>query len=287
MHRFIPLVVLSLISCDFTTSKDLIEQCSSVCTQVDSCSASPPAINIGGSVGTSGNAGVDCAANCVQEDMRAYYGYSDCQITCILEAGCDEVNSCWEVESERYATYCLSDRETTPVAPDEDDPQPSNGTTTGSAEADDIVDNPAVEVAVEESADEGFVINYGDTPPEINGSYHATGTIDESSNARPVGTEINTYLCYWDPAPSSDGTMINYCENGVPGTATAPITGSGDAFTIYLEYEGQATIMFSGTVDADGNPTNVEALVVYLSGVDVWELSHTNWEYVGTCDSCE
>jgi len=200
------------------------------------------------------------------------------------------MDQCWDVSSDLYAQYCLDGRQTPPVAPGESDPQPSNGTTTGNATADDIVDNPAVEAAVEgagANAGGDFVVNYGDTPPEINGHYKAVGTIDESSNARPVGSPINTTLCFWDPVAGEEGTDINYCEDFVPGSDRAPMTGSGDNFTIYLQYDNQATILFSGTVDTDGNPTNVEALVVYLHGVDIWELSHTDWEYDGVCDSCQ
>lgn len=294
MRRLLSLATLALpllaVSCYLPSGdKDLATECALVCGQVELCEASPPAITIEGVAGgSSGSAGVDCAANCVQEDMRAYYGYSDCQIECLQNSECDAMNDCWDVESETYANFCLDGRETTPVAPGEDDPQPSNGTTTGNADADDIVDNAAVEAAVEAAGEDGdFVVNYGDTPPDIVGYFHATGQIDESSNARPVGSPINTHLCFWDPEPSADGTMINYCEDNVPGEDRAPITGSGDSFTIYLQYDGQATILFSGTVDGDGNPTDVEALVVYLSGVDVWELSHTDWEHQGECDSCQ
>ncbi len=290
MKRLLSLSLLSLttlaLSCSFASgNKDLATECALVCAQVELCEATPPAITLEGIAGgSSGSSGVDCAANCVQEDMRAYYGYSDCQISCLQEAECGDMNGCWDVKSDIYAEYCLDGRETTPVGPGDDDPRPGNGTDTGNADADDIVDNVAVEAAVE---DGDFVVNYGDTPPDIVGYYHATGQIDESSNARPVGSTIDTHLCFWDPAPSADGTMINYCEDGVPGDDRAPITGSGDNFTIYLQYDGQATILFSGTVDADGNPTNVEALVVYLSGIDIWEMSHTDWEHQGVCDSCQ
>ncbi len=286
MFRSATLFSLLLLSCTYSGSKSTIEQCGTICVAVDSCQANPPEVQLEGLAGTSGSAGVDCAANCVQEDMRAFYGYSDCQITCLVEAACEEMDSCWDVSSERYASYCLGGRTTTPVAPEATDPQPSNGTTTGSAAADEVVDNPAVEAAVEGAADDDFTVNYGDTPPAILGHFSAVGTIDAASNARPIGSPINTTLCFSNPVESPEGTITDYCEDGVPGSATAPITGSGDAFTMYLEYTDSVTILFSGTVGADGNPKNVEALVVYLTGIDVWELSHTDWEWVGECSSC-
>lgn len=287
MLRLAALLPLMLLSCDYSAAKDPIQQCGLVCVTVESCGVTPPEVQLDGMTATSGSGGVDCAANCAQEDMRAFYGYSDCQITCLAEAACDEMESCWDVSSDRYASYCLGGRTTTPVAPGADDAQPNNGTTTGSAAADDVVDNPAVEAAVEGASDDDFVVNYGDTPPQILGHFHAVGTIDASSNARPVGSPINTTLCFSNPVAGPDGVVTDYCEDNVPGTATAPITGSGDAFTMYLEYTDEVTILFSGTVGMDGNPSNVEALVVYLTGIDVWELSHTDWEWVGECNSCE
>lgn len=288
MLRLTSLLPFLLISCDFSAGKEVIATCADVCVSVEECGATPPSVQLEGLAGSSGSGGVDCAANCAQEDMRAFYGYSDCQLTCLSEVACEQMNDCWDAESESYATYCLADRTTTPVAPAEDDPVPTNGSTTGSAAADDVVDDPAVEVAVEEAAGEDFTVNFGDTPPEIKGHFHAVGTIDSSSNARPVGSRIDTTLCFSNQVPSADGTVTDYCEDGVPGTATAPITGSGNDFTMYLEYDEDVTILFSGTVDpGTGNPTNVEALVVYTYGVQIWELSHTDWTWEGECDGCE
>jgi len=286
MRTLLSLLPLFLISCDLGAIKDINADCASVCAFVESCGATPPTIQYDGMTESTGSGGLDCAANCLQEDMRAYYGYSDCQLDCLMESDCETLSQCWDVTSDAYASYCLEGRHTTPVTPGDNDPHPSNGTNTGSATADQAVDNPAVEAAVEAAADAGFVINYGDTPPDINGEYHAVGQIDESSNARPVGSPINTTLCFSNPTETPDGTEITYCEDGVPGEDTAPVTGSGDDFTIYLEYPGQETILFSGTVDGAGNPTNVEALVVYMQGIDVWELSHTNWEHMGPCSGC-
>lgn len=272
----------------------LIEQCTTICAAVDTCGADAPAVSFWGTSESSDIEGLDCLAACSQEDSRAAAGYSDCQLECLEAAAATEpdvcgaeMDACWDVSSESYASYCLSGRETTPVAPSAEDPEPTNGTTTGNSTADDIVDNPAVEAAVEGAAGDGFVVNFGDAPPDIVGLFHAEGTIDSSSNARPVGSIIDTTLCFSNPTPTDEGTNITYCEFGVPGTDTAPITGSGKDFTIYLEYPGAATVLFSGSVDDSGNPTNVEALVVYLSGVDIWELSHTDWTNEGTCDTCE
>ena len=44
-------------------------------------------------------------------------------------------------------------------------------------------------------------------------------------------------------------------------------------------------MLFSGTVDEAGNMTSdVEALVVYLHGTDIWEHSFTTWSLDGDCE---
>ena len=198
------------------------------------------------------------------------------------------MQQCWDVSSDVYASYCLTDVETKPIEPPaEEDPGIENGTNTGSEKADDIVDNPAVEEAVENG---DFDVNFGDNPPIIAGLYDVDGTIDESSNARPEGSPIITSLCFWgqESLSNTDGALTNYCENGVAGELTAPITGdasTGD-FTMYFEYPGQATILFSGTVNPDQTMSQVEALVVYLHGIDIWEHSYTDWVPTGECSGC-
>lgn len=279
IRRFFPILAL-VMSCD--DLKGAAEDCTDVCTKVSDCGVEGPSAQIGNMTSDEAPAEVDCGVNCIQDD-RAYYGYSDCQMTCIVESDCDKVADCWKANSETYAEFCLSDRDTVPIEPGDDDAQSDNGTTTGSTDADDITEDPAVMVAVE---DGDYDINYGDTPPDITGEYDVYGTIYESMNARPEGSLIDTTICFWGQTTLSDGTEATYCEHGVEGEPTAPITGSGDDFTVYLEYEGLATILFSGTVDGDGHITESEALVVYLYGVDVWEQSHTTWTYTAECDGC-
>ena len=273
--------------CTTKTDVETLLECADICTKVEECDVTPPELAIGNLSNPTEVGAVDCAANCVQEE-RAFYGYSDCQITCLSAEACGTMQQCWDVSSDVYASYCLTDVETKPIEPPaEEDPGIENGTNTGSEKADEIVDNPAVEEAVENG---DFDVNFGDNPPIIAGLYDVDGTIDESSNARPEGSPIITSLCFWgqESLSNSDGALTNYCENGVAGELTAPITGDENTgeFTMYFEYPGQATILFSGTVNPDQTMSQVEALVVYLHGIDIWEHSYTDWVPTGECSGC-
>jgi hypothetical protein len=274
---------LFMVSCDLIEDlKDNAGECVSVCDKVNECGAEPPKAEFGGFSQSSGSGAVDCAANCVQED-RAFYGYSDCQMTCIQEASCDKVQDCWKAKSDTFARFCLDGRETVPVEPEPGE-EPENDTNTGSEDADELVKDPATEIAIEEG---DFDMNLGDDPPDITGLYHAVGSIDTSENARPPGSGIDTMLCFWGQEKLATGPETNYCEYYVPGQAAAPVTGSGDDFTIYLEYPDVATLLFSGTVDGQGKVAEAETLVVYTYGVDIWEHSNTSWSHEGDCNSCE
>jgi hypothetical protein len=288
-RQFLALAGLSLaVACDTKdTDLETVMECADICVKVEECGVTPPSMEIGNLSNPSDVGAVDCAANCVQPE-RAFYGYSDCQMTCLSAEGCGTMEDCWDVSSDAFATYCLEDVETTPVeAPEEEAEAIDNNTNTGSEDADDIVDNPAVEEAVE---DNEFDVNYGSNPPIIAGIYDVNGSIDESSNARPEGSPIITALCFWgqDTLSTEAGAITNYCETAVPGELQAPITGdatTGD-FTMYFEYPGAATILFSGTVNEDGTMSQVEALVVYLHGMDIWEHSYTDWAPTGDCSGC-
>ena len=292
MYRnvWVPVVLLcgtALASCDVVEDVvDNAEGCSAACLQVQDCDAQPPSPEFG-SIGavSSGEGGLDCAASCSADD-RELRGYSDCQLECIVAVQCGKVEDCWKPKSETYAKYCLADRDIPDVEPPADDPAPGNGTNTGNEQVDEIVEDPAVAIAVDEAKDEGFEINYGDSPPQLVGKFDVSGQIDSSSNARPVGSPIQTSICFWDYTEAPGGIRVSYCEDNVPGEDTAPLTGTNDAFTVFFEFPGQATILFSGSMNPDGTLTQVEALVVYTYTTDAWELSHTNWTPVGTCDSC-
>jgi len=254
-------------------------ECVDVCAKIEVCGdeVSPPTPSLGDWNADFGSGGLDCAANCVQPD-RAYYGYSDCQLDCLMAEDCSSMNSCWDVSSAEYAEYCLQGVETTPVTGE-------NGeTSSGSDAADQILGNPAVQEGVENG---GTEINFGNNPPEIRGFYEVIGSIDQSMNARPEGSPINTSICFWGQESLNSGTLVNYCETAVPGDVSSiPVTGSGNDFTIYLEYPYQATILFSGSVDASGDVQQAEALVVYLHGMDIWEHSVTSWTHQGSCSGC-
>ena len=213
---------------------DQVGICSDACSRVDECQASPPSPQFGNYAGESGEASLDCAANCVQTDAPLY-GYSDCQLDCLLDAPCEQMNDCWKPKSELFAQYCLADRDIPAVQPKDDDPPASNGSNSGSNDADEVLDDPAAEVAVDEA---DFDVNFGDQPPVINGRYNVYGTIDESDNARPPGSLIDTTLCFWGQEGDANGNVVTYCEDYVPGRAAAPVTGSGNDFTVYLEYPG-------------------------------------------------
>jgi hypothetical protein len=267
---------------------DTLLTCGDACVKIQECDVAPPSPEFGslGAV-SSGEGGLDCAASCSADD-RELRGYSDCQLDCINDVGCDKIEECWKPKSETYAKFCLEGREVPDVAPSEGEPAPSNGTTTGNEDVDEIIEDPSVAIAVDEAEEEGFELNYGDNPPRLVGKYRVSGEIDESRNARPEGSPIQTAICFWDYDAQEGGVYISYCEDNVPGEDRAPLTGSEDgSFTAYFEYPGQATILFSGKLNDDGTTAdNVEALVVYTYATDVWELSHTDWELVGECDSC-
>lgn len=293
MVRVLPslwlLSILALGSCEAVGGlvDDALSTCPDACTKIQECDASPPTPEFGALGATStGEGGLDCAVGCTADD-RELKGYSDCQIQCVVESGCDVLADCWKPKSELYASYCLADRDVPDISPTSEDPVPTNGSQTGSDEADTIIEDPAVAIAVDEAEDDGFVVNYGDEPPELVGRFRVSGAIDESSNARPVGSPIETAICFFDyNADAPGGVRVSYCEDAVPGTDDAPLTGTNDAFTAYFEYPGQATVLFSGSLKEDGTASQVEALVVYTYATDVWELSHTDWQPDGDCTSC-
>lgn len=269
--------------------------CATACTTIQACgdSVNPPEIALplaGADLDIEAPSLVDCAANCASPD-RVKLGYSNCQIECIENSSCGQINDCWNVTSERYASFC--DIDTTPIAPSADEAGTiDNDTTTGSAEADTITANPAVEESVGES---GTVLHFGDDPPAaIANLWAASGTIDKSSNARAPGSPINTQLCFFDMVESDDGWDVSYCEKGVLGsdgiplTDTAPITGEGDTWSIFLEFSGTGSIIFSGELsEGASSMTNVDALVTYYHGMEIWEHSYTDWSTSGSSCSID
>ena len=301
MIRNTPLALTGLLTLTFSSGCDdfakaleaAVGQCSDVCTRISECEAEvdAPEPQLPGELGFEGyelTEAAACVTNCVDEVNRTFNGYSDCQIECILGVDeCGDVNACWDVSSEAYAEFCLVDRESTPVT---DDGEVDNDTTTGSAVADLVVSNPAVEIAVEES---GTLIHFGDAPPkEIATLWKAEGVIDSSSNARETGSPINSELCFFDMDETDTGWQISYCEVGVVGsdgeplTDTAPITGTEDGeWTIYLEFDSVGSIIFSGMLEEEATSMeDVDALVTYYHGLDIWEHSTTSWETEGeTC----
>lgn len=261
---------------------DLIGTCLEPCAKIQECGSavSPPAPQAFGDVDAPDlGGGVDCAANCADAGKRALYGYSDCQLECISGEGCGAINDCWKASSDVYASYCLADREIEEVAPDG----------AGSDEADEFVEDPAVAAAVEGS---GFVVKTGANPPLFDGQFSAIGSIDESAGgAREPGSTINTELCFFDALQSDAGAEVSYCELSIAaGSSRAPITGDAETgdFTVYFDFSDYgATILFSGNTPDGGVTFNgVEALVVYLQGVDIWERSTTDWTNSGD-DTCQ
>lgn len=270
------------VSCELSTKvEDVLTTCTDACVQVDSCGVTPPDPNFG-NFGSSGVEGLDCAGGCAAED-RELRGYSDCQLECIVMSTCDTLADCWNPKSDVYAQFCLSDRTVPDVVPDATN---ANGSSSGSTRADDVLSHPSVAIAVDDASDDGFLLHTGEHPPQLVGKFDVRGQIDESSNARPVGSPIRTSICFWDWTEGPGGVEVTYCEDGVPGQDAAPLTGDGDDFTAYFEFP-DATILFSGTLNQDGTASQVEALVVYTYAVDVWELSHTDWTPVGDCNTCD
>jgi len=291
------LAIITLSACDEIKAsiEDLAGECTEVCTRIGECEGQvhAPEPVLPGDMGL-GDINLPsvaaCATNCVDTANREFNGYSDCQIECIVSvAECGDIDACWSVTSDAYAEYCLADRDTTPVS--DDDAEIDDGTTTGSAAADVVVTNPAVEESV---AGSGTVIHFGDEPPkDIAKLWHAEGNIDSSSNARDPGSPIDTKLCFFDMEETGDGSWeVSYCEVGVLGSDgtplsdTAPITGNEEGgWTIYLEFTDVGSIIFSGELEEGATiMTDVDALVTYYHGMDIWEHSNTNWDTDGeTC----
>ncbi len=286
--------IIALSACDELKGalEDLAGECADVCTRIGECEGevNAPEPQLPGDLGLEGIDLPDiaaCVTNCADATNREFNGYADCQIECIVGVGeCGDINDCWDVTSDTYAEYCLVDRDTTAVT--DDDAEVDNGTTSGSLKADVVVTNPAVEESVDES---GTVIHFGTEPTkEIAKLWSASGTIDSSSNARDPGSPINTNLCFFDMDETSEGWEVSYCEVGVldddgePLTDTAPITGNDDGgWTIYLEFDGVGSIIFSGILAEEATTMEeVDALVTYYHGMDIWEHSSTSWSTDGT-----
>ena len=286
-----------LVSCD--AIQEALETCEEACTKLDECpDADPPDLTFGNFSTDSGFNALDCATNCgAQGTDRVFYGYADCQIECITNEECGSVNKCWQSGSDVYANYCLADREVPDIEPAPEDPVPDNGTETGNSDADELVEDPAIAIAIDDAENNNaydFGMNWGDSPPDITGEYSVEGIIDYSENARAQGTQIATTICFSGQQSFVDtGDEVTYCEHGVDlGSPSAPVTGTsyedgtGD-FSVFLTYEDIATIMFSGDTDANGEVLpGVSAMVVYLHGVDIFEHSQTSWTRLGTCTGC-
>ncbi|MBI5527390.1 MAG: hypothetical protein HY897_13740 [Deltaproteobacteria bacterium] len=290
--------ILAMTACDEV--QEALDTCLDPCQKVNDCGATPPGGKIPGiDLPETGNGAANCAVNCAQAETRAMNGYSECQLDCLAGAECGNINDCWDTKSALYADKCLEKREggrPPAVEPPAEAPpeakEPENDTKTGNGEVDEIIKDPAVQAAVEKGGGGGepFVVNQGSKPPQLLGEYAVQGNIDDALNARPVGSKINTAVCFKDlqenPAGRAKGWYVTYCEKNVPGEDTAPITGTEDGkFTAFFVFEGAATVLFSGTV-VDGKATGVEALVVYAAGVDVWEHSNTDWQNKSLTCSC-
>jgi len=271
---------------------DALEQCGEACANIQACGdeVSPPTMDLGfGDVelGVEVPSIADCAANC-SADNRITLGYSDCQIECITGEACGSVNGCWDVTSDTYASYCpVEEKPVKPAEVPEGEPEPeiADDTTSGSSEADEIIENPAVEESVEAS---GTDIFFGSSPYDISGKWLAIGEIDDARNARPEGSPINTDLCFHSlNTEDPSNPQISYCERGTPPQDTAPITGSGNNWSIFLDFPGTGSIIFSGTVNEDGESMDdVDALVTYYHGLDIWEHSFTKWERAEESCTC-
>ena len=95
MRRFLGIAAILFagfsLSCDIVDSA--LDQCGDACSKVDECDASPPEMQLFGESGATEEEALDCAVNCVQED-RVMYGYSDCQLECINDTTCEEIQGC-------------------------------------------------------------------------------------------------------------------------------------------------------------------------------------------------
>jgi hypothetical protein len=204
---FVPVFVLSaaaFASCGLVDKVEkLVGNCSDACTQIQECDATPPTPTFGNfGASSTGQGGLDCAAGCSADDA-ALNGYSACQLDCIVNSECGLVQDCWKPSSDNYAKFCLADVEVPDVAPPADEPPPANNTNTGNEDVDVIIEDPAVAIAVDEAGEEGFEVNFGDQPPVLVGKYDVSGKIDSSSNARPVGSPIQTSICFLMYSPSA------------------------------------------------------------------------------------
>ncbi len=287
----------SLAGCEFLDEvfddggiMDRVAVCSSACQKIGECSSqvTPPSPSWFGysEQGGSGSDVVDCYAACSDPDTARVNGYSDCQLKCIKSSatGCGDINDCWKTRSAQYKKYCSrGDREDVVPVQYDGGVEIDNDTISGSEEADSVLDDDAIHDSI---VDNDFPVNPGNNPPIIAGRYRAVGTIDNSSNARSAGSVIDTTLCFFSQTRLTSGSELHYCEDGVSGQGSAPITGEGSHFTIYLSDYPGATILFSGDVQDDTTIPNAEALVTYTYTTGVWEHSNTKWERIGDCTGC-
>ena len=96
---------VGLAGCD-PESAEKAAECTDVCGKVEECGATPPAPGgLFGDAGSTGNAAADCAANCIQEQSNKF-GYADCQVDCLLNVECDQMNDCWDATSDVFDHYC-------------------------------------------------------------------------------------------------------------------------------------------------------------------------------------
>jgi hypothetical protein len=303
-YLLISMIILACMACD--TLEELSDElensgiavCPEVCLNIESCGATPPPPANLGSLGDSlpSNGIAACATNCAQTDSRHRLGYSDCQIECLQSASCNKMNDCWDTRSDTYKQYCLKGVEVPEITPapapepepGEPEPEPmmsiDNGTVTGNEEVDNIVQDPAIAVAIENS---DTPVNFGDTPPNLQGEYAVEGSIDRAANARAPGSPIRTAICFEGTQSLAGGSSVTYCERGVPGIGNAPITGQGNSFSTFFEIDGApVTILFSGALNEDSSVTGAEALVTYTVGTDVWEHSNTDWVQANPSCTC-
>ena len=279
-------IFAALAGCDEVKDAlaDTLDTCATGCARVQECGATPPVPDYGfGNAESTGFEGLDCAAGCAEED-RAKIGYADCQLECLENADCANMQDCWNAGSETFAAFCSSDA---PEVAPPDDQSFENGSVTGNEAVDRAVENPAVKDAMEDSE---FPIHFGDSPPDMDdGVFYLEWVIVDQRNSRPVGfgETFPQDICLWENESPTDADWT-YCQ--IYGLSLGlHWVGHDDLFTLVVVdemYQGY----ISGRVVQDGDTTRlveVETLWVLMWGPEMWERQTWEAEWVADIGECK
>ena len=210
-------------------------------------------------------------------------GYADCQLDCLENVDCGNMQDCWNAGSETFAAYCGNDA---PEVAPPDGEGFDNGTVTGNEAVDNAVENAAVKDAI---ADSEFTVNFGDSPPDMDdGVFFLEWVIIAESDSRPVGfgESFPQDICLWEneSAPTPEWT---YCQRDGLSLGMHWV-GKEDLFTLVIVddmYQGYISGRVE-TTDAGTQLVDVQTLFVYLWGPEMWEKQTWSADWMADIGEC-